>query len=221
MQNASKIRLLSILLDFNTGYKAKMEIIERISSTFESYLMEAKDWAKGRFPFFRLILLIVFLYAWYRHIQEPTYGGIFFGLNFGLHELGHFIFAPFGEFMMILGGSLFQCLVPFIGIIMFLKQNDHFGVAFCFGWEATNLYYVATYIADARAMALPLLTPFGVEAYHDWNYILSRTGLLRYDTFIAWLVRIIASICMIICLVYGGWLIGIMFKSFKKNWTSI
>lgn len=198
-----------------------MNILETIIEFFKDYLHDAERWAKGKFPFFRLILLLFFVYAWYRHIIEPTYGGFFFGLNFGLHELGHFIMSPFGQFLMVLGGSLFQCLVPFIGILMFLRQHDHFGVAFSFGWEATNLYYVATYIADARAMQLPLLTPFGVEAYHDWNWLLSRMGLLRYDQFLAFLLRVLASLCMIICLAYGGWLVNIMLKSFKKTWTSI
>ncbi len=186
----------------------------------KNFLDDSSSWAWGKFPIFRLILLLIFVYAWYRHIQDPRYGSIFFGLNFGIHELGHFVFAPFGQFLMILGGSLFQCLVPVIGFAMFLYQKDYFGIAFTFGWEATNLYYVATYIADARAMKLPLLTPFGVEAYHDWNWFLSRTGLLRQDILIASMARVLASACMVICLAYGGWLVWIMIRSFRANWSS-
>jgi len=195
-------------------------IAEKIYWSFRQYLEDSRRWAEGRFPFFRLMLLLVLAWSWYNHLKDPRYQSVFFGLNFGIHELGHFVFAPLGQFMMILGGSLFQCLVPLIGLAMFLYQGDRFGVAFSFGWEATNIYYVATYTADARAMKLPLLTPFGKEAYHDWNWLLSRTGLLKQDILIASAFRILASLCMIICLFYGGWLVYRMLKSFRRNWGS-
>jgi len=194
-----------------------MRVIQQHRGVLKDYLAVARRWAVGRLPFIRLVLLIVIFYAWVRHIQNPHYAGLFFGLNLGIHELGHVVMAPFGQFLMVLGGSLVQCLVPIIGLVMFLRQKDHFGVAFTFGWEATNLYYVATYIADARAMKLPLITPFGKEAYHDWHWLLAKTGLLRQDILIATLVRILASACMLICLAYGGWLVWIMFRSFGRK----
>lgn len=40
--------------------------------------------------------------------------------NLAFHEAGHILFIPLGEFMTILGGSLMQCLVPFILCIAFL-----------------------------------------------------------------------------------------------------
>ena len=46
--------------------------------------------------------------------------------------------------------------------------------------------YTATYMADARAMLLPLVTA-GDSDYieHDWHSIFSSLGVLRYDTKIA------------------------------------
>jgi hypothetical protein len=113
-------------------------------------------------------------YIWLRHIQDNQFQSIFKGLNLGLHELGHFIFAPFGEFMHVAGGSIFQCLVPIIAMIMFRAQKDFFAIAIAFGWLSTNLYEVATYAGDAQAQQLNLVSPTagGGDIIHDWNWLL-------------------------------------------------
>ena len=53
-----------------------------------------------------------------------------------------------------------------------------------------NWLYTATYMADARAMVLPLVT-VGNSDYveHDWNTIFSSLGVLPYDTRIAAIIR--------------------------------
>ena len=39
-----------------------------------------------------------------------------------IHEAGHVLFRPFGEFMMILGGSLFQLLLPLGICVAFIVE---------------------------------------------------------------------------------------------------
>ena len=39
-------------------------------------------------------------------------GSFMHNINLPFHEFGHVLFAPFGRFMQILGGSLFQILMP-------------------------------------------------------------------------------------------------------------
>ena len=61
-----------------------------------------------------------------------------------------------------------------------------------------NWLYTATYMADARAQILPLVTtgdPDFVE--HDFHTIFSRMGVLDYDTKIAAVVRILGWCGMI------------------------
>jgi len=98
---------------------------------------------------------------------------------------------------------------------MFYHQRDFFAISVALVWLATNFYGVATYIADARAMALPLVTLFGFagDVIHDWNYILGKLGLLGFDTAIAFLVRTLGFFSMLIGVVYGGWLILEMIKT--------
>ena len=61
---------------------------------------------------------------------------------------------------------------------------------FCTFFFFENWLYIATYMADARAMVLPLVTT-GDSDYveHDWNTIFTSLGVLRYDTSIAAVVR--------------------------------
>lgn len=152
----------------------------------------------------RLPVLAWGLWTWIHHLGDRSFQGIAKGLNLALHEIGHAIFGWFGEFIGILGGSLFQCLCPAIAFEVFRRQGDRFALAFCFAWLATNLFDVATYVADARAMELPLVSPFaGDEIIHDWNWLLTETGMLAYDQSLAALLRGLGHISFLIFLVWG------------------
>ena len=144
---------------------------------------------------------------------------IFKGLNLGFHEIGHVVFSPFGMFLGVAGGSLFQCLVPMLSTLMFFRQRDYFGIAFCFAWLSTNLFDVATYAGDARALELPLVTPFkgGEETIHDWNYLLDSMNMLQYDTQIATGLRALAVLSMLAFFWIGGWLLFNMMNTKKKK----
>jgi hypothetical protein len=103
--------------------------------------------------------------------------------NLVFHEAGHVLFLPFGRFMTVLGGSLFQFIVPLILAGALLRQADRFGAAVCAWWAGQNLLDVAPYIADARALQLVLLggrTGGEVEG-HDWEYLLATLGWMRFD----------------------------------------
>jgi hypothetical protein len=103
--------------------------------------------------------------------------------NLVFHEAGHFLFMPFGRFMTVLGGSLTQVLVPIVCAVAFLRQENPFAAAVCAWWAGENLINLAPYIADARALRLPLLggaTGAEVEG-HDWEYLLGTLGWLHLD----------------------------------------
>jgi hypothetical protein len=96
-----------------------------------------------------------------------------------IHEFGHVLFRPFGDWMMYLGGSLFQCLLPaVIGVIFLWRQREPFAAAFCLWWTAENVLDVAPYIYDAKLMAMPLVGEWNDEVAelhvlrHDWHNIL-------------------------------------------------
>lgn len=157
------------------------------------------DRCAGRNGWLRAPALAYFLWVWFRHAASPEYRSVFGGLNLGVHELGHFVFGPFGDIPAALGGSLLQCLLPLVGMAMFARQGDWFAVAFAFGWLGTNFFEVSVYAADAVAMRLPLVTPGGGHPIHDWNYILGGLGWLRHTERVAGLIRLAGHASMLAC----------------------
>ncbi|MEN9353869.1 MAG: hypothetical protein RL318_1194 [Fibrobacterota bacterium] len=174
-----------------------------------------RAWARGRLWWARIPALGWAAWTWSHHLSDPLWSGIAKGINLGLHEAGHALFGWFGEFIGILGGSLFQCLCPMIALVVLKRQNDWFGMSFCLGWLGTNLFDVATYVADARALELPLVTPFAGdgEIIHDWNWILDRMGWLESDLAISAGLRAAGSLAFLAFLVTGSWLVLEMWRT--------
>jgi hypothetical protein len=99
--------------------------------------------------------------------------------NLIIHEAGHIVFMFFGTFVQILGGSLFQILVPVIFVLYFYRQREYFSASLVLFWVGQSLINVSVYASDALYMQLPLLG--GDSSIHDWNYILQTTNLLKYS----------------------------------------
>jgi hypothetical protein len=142
-------------------------------------------------------------------------------INLVFHEAGHVLFQPFGRLMMFLGGSLFQVLLPLILAGAFLLVNrDAFGASVCLWWTGQSLMDIAPYIADARALRLPLLsggTGADSPGTHDWANILRRLGLLNQDIQIATAVDLFGSILLILSLVWGGIMLRIYYRNIAKE----
>jgi hypothetical protein len=122
-----------------------------------------------------------------------------------VHEGGHLLFRMFGELLMVAGGTMLQLAAPLMLGGFFIFQRQIPGTAFCIFFFFEQFLPISTYMADARALELPLLTVGdGEDVIHDWNYLFGRFGLLRYDTEIAHVVRVIGWIGMLATL---GWMI--------------
>ena len=128
------------------------------------------------------------------------------GVFIPIHEGGHLLFRFFGEFLNIAGGTFLQLLVPFLLAMYFLFQRHAQGVAFCLFFFFEQFLPISTYMADARAQDLPLLTVGDSEyVIHDWNYLFGKLGLLQHDTQIAGAVRFIGWMGMIGVVVWLVW----------------
>ncbi len=101
-----------------------------------------------------------------------------------IHEAGHVIFMFFGQFLNILGGSLFQILIPVVfALYFFIWRKENFSGSLLLFWIGQNIINVAIYMGDSIKQELPLLG--GDNVIHDWNYILSSLGLLKYTDILA------------------------------------
>lgn len=97
-----------------------------------------------------------------------------------IHEFGHILFRPFGEFMTLLGGSLFQAGLPLVfGGIFLVKNRDPYAAAVMMWWSAVAVMDIAPYVYDAQAPVHILLTGrTGDTGGHDFVDVLSDLGLV-------------------------------------------
>jgi hypothetical protein len=134
------------------------------------------------------------------------HGGYLFidSANLVVHEGGHLLFGWFGRTLGLWGGTILQWLVPLLLAAYFFRERQLAAFVFCMFFFFENWLYTATYMADARAMALPLVTA-GDSDYieHDWNTIFTSLGVLQYDTTIGGIVRVMGWCGMLSCV---GWL---------------
>jgi hypothetical protein len=142
-------------------------------------------------------------------------------VNLPFHEAGHLLFSPFGEFMTVLGGSLFQVLMPLICAGAFLLKNrDPFGASVGLWWAAQSLMDVSPYINDARALQMVLLggvTGRDVEDYHDWERILRWLNLLPYDHRIAVWAKGLGTVGMALALAWGAYMLRLQYKNLDRS----
>jgi len=123
--------------------------------------------------------------------------------NLVVHEGGHLLFGWFGPTLGLWGGTILQWLVPLLLAAYFFSQRQTTAFAFCSFFFFENWLYTATYMADARAMLLPLVTA-GDSDYveHDWHTIFSSLGVLQYDTKIAAVVSFLGWLGMLATVVW-------------------
>jgi hypothetical protein len=123
-----------------------------------------------------------------------------------VHEGGHLLFRFAGwEFLAVAGGTMLQLGVPLMLAMWFIFKRQVPGTVFCMFFFFEQFLPIATYMADARAQELPLLTVGDADyVIHDWNYLFDALGVLDHDIGIARVVRVIGWIGMLGTV---GWLV--------------
>jgi hypothetical protein len=98
-----------------------------------------------------------------------------------VHEAGHTIFGLLGfRFLTILGGSLFQILIPLTILGYCWINRKYIGLQFSYLLLGISWLDVATYAADGGARQLPLIGGLGKES-HDWYNLLTQLNALEHD----------------------------------------
>lgn len=120
------------------------------------------------------------------------------GVNLLFHEAGHVFLAFFGQTLQFLGGTIGQLFFPVACALHFLQAGRLFEASLMGIWFAESLMYAAHYLGDAVDQSLPLVGGH----IHDWNWLLSRWGLLDQCETIATALHLFASMLAIASL--GG-----------------
>jgi hypothetical protein len=134
-----------------------------------------------------------------------------------IHEFGHVLFMPFGEFLHLLGGSLFQVGLPLaFGAVLLLKNRDAFAAAVMLWWSGVEVMDVAPYVYDAWKPQLILLTGrTGDTGAHDFVDVLGDLGLLRRAQGIGYGVHHAGALVMGAALAWAGYIVWRQFHARK------
>ncbi len=159
-------------------------------------------------------LFMVALVVWsapYFTISVPDLGdnlGPLHVVHLVFHEAGHAITGVLSDNRPLVAfmGSGLQVLFPlFIAAAFYFKNHDAYGAAVCLWWAGHAMLDVAPYIADARALELPLLgggTGREIEG-HDWEFLLGHWHALHLDTLIGDRVAFAGRGTMFIAFAWG------------------
>ena len=120
-----------------------------------------------------------------------------------IHETGHLVFKLFGRFMEILGGSLFQVIIPLATVIVFARSSLH-SFPFTLYWTGQSMVNVSVYIGDAPYQRLQLISH---AAIHDWRWLFDYTGMMEYAEDIAAGVNFVGLMTCIIGIGIGFYFI--------------
>lgn len=144
---------------------------------------------------------------------EKIGGSFLHNPNLAFHEFGHIFFRPFGRFMTILGGSLFQVLMPLgLMLVFMIKQRDNFAASIMLWWSGQNFIDVSPYIDDAQYRMLPLVGGGGEES-HDWGNLLTMMNALEKTHKVAHASFNIGALMILVALVWGVYILRLQ----KKN----
>ncbi len=148
------------------------------------------DSPRGSRPKLAVAVIASLYFLWCAY--DPYQWHLIDGVNLVIHEAGHLIFSPFGEFMMIAGGSLFQVIMPALFVGYFWYHSKYYSAALVLFWVGESVLNVSVYVGDSLTLQLPLLG--GQDSVHDWNYLLSTLSLLPATAKVAGVIRLLGTI---------------------------
>lgn len=140
----------------------------------------------------KLVVAILASLYFFWCAYDPYQWHLIDGVNLVIHEAGHLIFSPLGEFIMIAGGSLFQVIIPALFVGYFWYHSKYYSAALVLFWVGESILNVSVYAGDSLALQLPLLG--GQDSVHDWNYLLSSLNLLPQTAQVAGAIRLLGTL---------------------------
>lgn len=151
--------------------------------------------------------LLQMIFTLYFFVVNQTLGIV----HEGGHGVCYILHCP--EFITMANGTIFQLLFPALIGYYYHKKGNAFGALIALFFVGFSLHYTAWYISTAHE-GLVLLAHksfLGVDAIHDFNYMLSKMGLLAYESTIAGVTRFAAYLIMLISV------IGMFFDAFPND----
>lgn len=155
------------------------------------------EWKPVSRPVAMIAIAFYLLFVLYAALNRSNFLFLDYA-NLMIHEVGHPLFSPFGETLMILGGTLLELIVPLVCAAYFFFRRESTGVAFCSFWFFENFLYIGTYMSDARTLALPLVG----SGDHDWEILFAHWNLLVHDQQIGHAARSLGWLGMLVSMAW-------------------
>jgi len=109
-------------------------------------------------------------YGWFAIVKNTQVPVLVF-LDVAVHEIGHKIFSPFGNLIMLIMGTGTQILFPLLlGVVFAVWRRDLVAWGICWAWAASAMCDGARYIYDAPRGEMMLLG--ASDGLGDWSKIL-------------------------------------------------
>lgn len=150
---------------------------------------------------------VLLVLTWQFRPGHPT---LLDNMHLVTHEAGHLLFGYLGnETLMIAGGTLLQLMVPAALALSFAWRGHTTGTAFCAWAFCSGFEGIGTYMADARAKGLPLVSP-GVASdeieEHDWEYLFNQLGVIKHDVQIGHATQWLGVLGMLAVIAWLVWM---------------
>lgn len=172
-------------------------------TAMEQTLARLPVWIQAALPALLGLILWTSLFGMNNILGLPhsimDYGGLF------VHEAGHFYLVWAGDFLNILGGTLFELGTPTALAIWFYLMGHQRWTAIFIAWLSVGFFGVAQYAGDAQDRVLPLLG--GGKDGHDWHNMLTMLGWLDATPMISdmfWACGLVSGITAIL---WASWFI--------------
>ena len=184
------------------------------------------SWTLGKYWWARLPVYVWMAYTISLYLGDSEFIGYRLAnpinaIDFGMHELGHFLFIPLGQFMTIAGGSLMQILFPLAWAGIAVYKRWYFAAGLCVVWMGLSGIDVSIYAADAQVRLLPLVSLGGdYDSAHDWYQMLSRLDMLEQTNQVASAIRLSSIVAIVVGMAWSGVLMLSMFiDSMRRLFT--
>ncbi len=177
-----------------------------IDSIRDYLQLSSKDksfWARS----LTLVWTLLVLNYLFKNQEVPGLYNPFWVVSHGIHEIGHWVTRPFGMWVSVASGSIFQFFFPFIFVIAMTRSRDIHGAFVLLTWQVASLLQMAHYAGSAEYSDLVLDSPHYITLYHDWVWMLSQLNATQWARTIeavfyysAWGFGFISALGQMFCL---------------------
>ena len=120
-------------------------------------------------------------------------------VNLPVHETGQLLFAPNGDTLAVLGGTLLQLFLPLSFAFYFTLRRDEHASSVCVWWVGQNLVGISRFMAGTAGLAWPQLG----GGPQEWQLLFTQWEVTLFAAQYAQLTRGLGALVMLVSTMWG------------------